>query len=60
MSKQYTNDMECNIKEEQLKMDSDKNISLSLINVNIQEIFYLTYYEVSNINKCSVMIIGCT
>ncbi|XP_033206918.2 kinesin-like protein Klp61F [Bombus vancouverensis nearcticus] len=32
MSKQYTNDMECNIKEEQLKMDSDKNISLSLIN----------------------------
>lgn len=39
MSKQYTNDMECNIKEEQLKMDSDKNISLSLINVNIQEYF---------------------
>lgn len=60
MSKQYTNDMECNIKEEQLKMDSDKNISLSLINVNIQEMFYLTYYEVSNINKCSVMFIGCT
>lgn len=39
--KQYNNIMECNIKETQLKMDIDKNMTFSLIDVNLYKILNL-------------------
>lgn len=33
--------MECNIKETQLKMDVDKNIAFSLIDVNLYKVLNL-------------------
>lgn len=39
--KQYNNIMERNIKETQLKMDIDKNMTFSLIDVNLYKILNL-------------------
>lgn len=32
--------MECNVKETQLKMDIDKNIAFSLIDVNLYKVLF--------------------